>query len=267
MYAVMTMNAQNTPIDFQSPTPLFQQIKSLILGQISRGELRPHDQIPSERAYEQQFGISRQTIRRALEELRLTRVLYRIPGKGTYVAEQPPAALPMRVIGSTTFFADMGDHKNRTLAIERRSCPPFVALLLGMQERTDIVFIEQIEITPVEPRLVHRAYIPMDVGQPILKRQHIDVSVLNLLVNVCGKRPARSRDRLVSGLANEHDAELLDISPGSSTQVLRGVITASDGTLLEAHEAVVRGDRFKLDFEFDIDLLRALNHEQDREEG
>jgi GntR family transcriptional regulator len=261
------MNAQHTPIDFQSSTPLFQQVKSLILMQISKGELKPHDRIPSERAFEQQLGISRQTIRRALEELRLTRVLYRIPGKGTYVAEQPPATLPMRVIGSTTFFSDMGDHKNRTLTIERRPCPAFAAQLLDVQEETDVVFIEQIEVTPVEPRLVHRAYLPMDVGQPILKRKHIDVSVINLLVYVCEKRPARSRDRLVSRLADDHDAELLDISPGSSTQVLHGVIMASDGTLLEAHEAVVRGDRFKLDFEFDIDLLRALSHEQHREEG
>jgi GntR family transcriptional regulator len=165
------MNTQTTPVDFRSSTPLFQQVKSLILAQISRGELSPHDQVPSERAYESELGISRQTVRRALEELRLTGVLYRTPGKGTYVAEPSPTALPIRVIGSTTFFADAGDHAVEVLLTERRPCPQFAAELLELQEGVQVVFVEQIEVTPKAPRLVHRAFIPMEVGQNILKRR------------------------------------------------------------------------------------------------
>jgi GntR family transcriptional regulator len=260
------MNTRSTPIDFRSSTPLFKQVKSLILTQISRGELQPHDPIPSERAYENKFGISRQTIRRALEELRLTGVLYRIPGKGTYVAEPPPTTLPIRVIGSTTFLADTGDHTINIVTLETRAYPPFAAELLKLQEGTHVIFIEQIELTPNEPRLIHRACIPMDVGQPLLKHQHTNLSIVNLLISVCGQRPTRSRDRLSFGLANEYDARLLDISPGANTQVLRGVITASDGKLLEAHEVVIRADHFKLDFEFNIELLREMRLAEKQEE-
>jgi len=254
------------PIDSQSSTPFFQQVKSLILTQISKGELHPHDRIPSERAYESKLGISRQTVRRALEELRLTGVLYRTPGKGTYVAEPPPTALPIRVIGSTTFFADTGDHTVDILLIERRPCPQFAAELLELQEGVQVVFVEQIEVTPKEPRLVHRAFIPMEVGQHILKRRHANLSIINLLIGVCGQRPVRSRDRLSAEPASEHDARLLDVEPGAHTQVLRGVVTAPDGKRLEAHEVVIRGDGFKLDFEFDIELLREMRLEEKQEE-
>jgi GntR family transcriptional regulator len=260
------MNTRNTPIDFRSSTPLFKQVKSLILTQISRGELKPHDPILSERAYENKFGISRQTIRRALEELRLTGVLYRIPGKGTYVAEPPPTTLPIRVIGSTSFLVDTGDHTINTVTLESNPCPTFAADLLKLQEGARVIFVEQIELTPNEPRLIHRAYIPMDVGRPILEHQHTNLSVINLLINVCGQRPSRSRDRLYFGLANDHDARLLDIGPDDNTQMLRGVITASDGKPLEAHEVVIRTDHFKLDFEFDIELLREMRLSEKQEE-
>jgi hypothetical protein len=48
--------------------------------------------------------------------------------------------------------------------------------------------------------------------------------------------------------------------------VLRGVVTAPDGKRLEAHEVVIRGDGFKLDFEFDISLLREMRLEEKQEE-
>ena len=70
-------------------TPIFQQIKNLILCQVASGELDAHAQLPSEREYQALLGASRQTVRRELDELVLQGVLFRVPGKGTYVSESP----------------------------------------------------------------------------------------------------------------------------------------------------------------------------------
>ena len=68
-------------------TPRYQQVKDLIIGRISRGELRPRDRVPSEHELVAATGVSRMTANRALRELTNEGYVQRIAGKGTYVAD------------------------------------------------------------------------------------------------------------------------------------------------------------------------------------
>ena len=60
--------------------PRYQQLKELIIGRISRGELRPHDRVPSENELCVAMKVSRMTVHRALRELTAEGVLTRIQG-------------------------------------------------------------------------------------------------------------------------------------------------------------------------------------------
>jgi len=67
--------------------PRYQQLKELIIGQISSGELRPSDRVPSENELVGATGVSRMTANRALRELNDEGYVDRVAGKGTFVAE------------------------------------------------------------------------------------------------------------------------------------------------------------------------------------
>ncbi|OGA32632.1 MAG: histidine utilization repressor [Betaproteobacteria bacterium RIFCSPLOWO2_12_FULL_64_23] len=67
--------------------PSFQQIKNYILQHIHAGEWKEGDQIPTEAALGQQFGVARMTVNRALRELASEQSVNRIQGLGTYVAQ------------------------------------------------------------------------------------------------------------------------------------------------------------------------------------
>lgn len=67
--------------------PKYKQLIDEILLWVHSGRLQPEDQMPSEHEIARQFGLSRQTVRQALSELEKEGVLFRLQGKGTFVAQ------------------------------------------------------------------------------------------------------------------------------------------------------------------------------------
>ena len=70
-----------------SPLPAYEQVKAFIKAQINGGQLRPGDAVPTEAVLQQQFGLSRMTVNRAMTELAAEGLLTRIRGSGTVVAQ------------------------------------------------------------------------------------------------------------------------------------------------------------------------------------
>lgn len=67
--------------------PAYQQVKAFVKAQINLGTWRPGDAVPSESALQQQFGVSRMTVNRAVKELALEGLVTRVQGSGTVVAQ------------------------------------------------------------------------------------------------------------------------------------------------------------------------------------
>jgi len=68
--------------------PKYRQLKGLILSWIVSGQYKPHDKLPSENEIGKQYEMSRQTVRQALGDMEQEGWLYRVQGKGTFVADQ-----------------------------------------------------------------------------------------------------------------------------------------------------------------------------------
>ncbi len=70
-----------------SPLPAYEQVKAFVKTQITSGRWRPGDAVPSEAALQQQFGVSRMTVNRAVKELAVEGLVTRVQGSGTVVAQ------------------------------------------------------------------------------------------------------------------------------------------------------------------------------------
>jgi GntR family transcriptional regulator len=75
-------------VDHLDPTPLYEQLAAVLRQMIKSGELRPRDPVPSESQLQQEYGVSRGTIRRALDILRDEGLVVTIAGRGTFVKPQ-----------------------------------------------------------------------------------------------------------------------------------------------------------------------------------
>lgn len=72
-------------VDHLDPTPLYEQLAAVLRQMINSGELQPRDPLPSESHLQQDHGVSRGTIRRALDILREEDLIITIAGRGTFV--------------------------------------------------------------------------------------------------------------------------------------------------------------------------------------
>jgi GntR family histidine utilization transcriptional repressor len=99
--------------------PAYEQVKAFIKQQITSGAWRPGDSVPSEAALQQQFGVSRMTVNRAVKELAVEGVVSRVQGSGTVVAQ-------LHRISSTLEIRDIHDdilarghrHSTHVLSVE-----------------------------------------------------------------------------------------------------------------------------------------------------
>lgn len=80
----------------------YQKIVEMVLADIDRGEASPGDMMASERELMYHHGVTRDTVRRALEELESLDRVHRVPGVGTFIKEPGEAATMKTKIGKAT---------------------------------------------------------------------------------------------------------------------------------------------------------------------
>lgn len=102
-----------------SALPRYQQLKQQIIGQISRGELKPRDRVPSENDLVGSAGVSRMTANRALRELNDEGYVERVAGVGTFVADLQSASHVLEVRNIADEIALRGHRHSATVITQQ----------------------------------------------------------------------------------------------------------------------------------------------------
>ena len=76
-------------VDQFSDVPLYQQVAGILRERIKSGELARLDLLPSEKTLQQEYGISRDTARRAIEQLRDEGLVFTVAQRGSFVGPRP----------------------------------------------------------------------------------------------------------------------------------------------------------------------------------
>jgi GntR family transcriptional regulator len=124
--------------DFQivdpSPVPLYVQVKDMLRERIFDGTYGPHAQLPPESEMGAIFGVSRITVRQALSDLQREGVIFKIPGKGTFVAKKKAAQELTRLEGFAEAMTRKGyEIHNRVVGHRTLPATAEVAQQLGVE--------------------------------------------------------------------------------------------------------------------------------------
>lgn len=87
----------------KGPIALYEQMRQKVMDLIVERQLKPHDPVPSEGELAELFGVSRRTSKQALELLAKEGILYRLPRRGTFLAENAGDRLKDAVVSSLSF--------------------------------------------------------------------------------------------------------------------------------------------------------------------
>jgi len=146
--------------------PRYLQLKELIIGRISAGELQPRDRVPSENELVDATGVSRMTANRALRELNDEGYVERVAGVGTFVADFKAVSHVLEVRNVADEIERRGHtHAAIVLVQEKAAAGPDTATALRINEGTEVfrlVLIHRENAIPIqlEHRFILTAFAP-----------------------------------------------------------------------------------------------------------
>lgn len=226
--------------------PLFLQLEDLIQKRIDTGELVLGDRIPSENELGKEFGISRMTVRRALDRLVMEGILIRRQGKGAYVGKGKVPYIPNTIFSFSTAMSDLG-YEISTKVIELKTIlsTPEVARDLKLEPNSPVILIQRLRVLDQRPSAIHTSYLPAKYYSNILNQDLTSEPLSKIMERVSGFKIVNSTDTIEAVLIRTFEANLLGISKNQPVFLVRGVACGSEGTPLRTTKAIYRSDIFR----------------------
>jgi GntR family transcriptional regulator len=231
-------------IDPNNAQPLYKQLYQVILKAIEDGIYRPGDKIPSEEALQEQFGVSRVTVRGALSLLVDDEILLRIHGKGTFVAEGRFAE-SVFTGGSFTDTCLRMNAKPETRIVSReiQAAKRKIAEKLEIKPGENIIYIQRLRLVNGVACILEQDYCPLSLDF-LLNVELENKSIFGLLRENLGVLPACFEDRYEVWYASKKEAVLLGCDPGYPLLRVDEIITVRGGGVLYYNEQLIRSDRY-----------------------
>ena len=233
-------------IDRNSPLPLHHQLKQRLLEKIELGEWKPDDLIPSEQELQEQFGLSRTTVRQAMSELVHEGLLVRERGRGTFVTPPKMTHSPEAHKGLTEFMQEQGITPGwRVLEKGLVSANRETAAALELPPKSRVYRLRRLRLADDKPIGVHIACLPEAIAAQINDAALVEGGSLHYISHIPQMMTSRANRTIEAIPAGEPDVSLLQIAPGSPILQITRVVRSSGGEPLEYLQARYRGDQFK----------------------
>ncbi len=241
-------------LDRNSVIPLYHQMADALRKQITTGEFKPGQPFPSENELMQTFGVSRNTVRQALDSIVGLGLIRKQQGKGTFVT-------------STRVMSRSGMLSSFTEEVRRMGAEPGVVLLEVVEREASLKVTEELRVA-ASTKLMCAVRVRTADGSPICvaiswlnsvrfpglrELDYTHFSLYDLYENILGMPVLRATQQVWADSSAEREAEVLEIQPGSPVlRFARTTYVASEesgGTPIEYVEAAFVGDRYTLETE------------------
>ncbi|NLJ34112.1 MAG: GntR family transcriptional regulator [Firmicutes bacterium] len=234
--------------------PLYKRLKDYLYGEIEKGNLRPNQQIASERELCRRFNLSRTTVRQALAEAIAEGTFYRIQGKGTFVAA--PKKVEQQVNAITNFMDTIKSRGWRPgmEVLEHRiiSADIEMAKILQVKAGEDIVHLRALGKGDAEPTGLYIIYLPYELGRSIIDEGDEDrrkyglwIPLLSYHAQKLGLDLAYADQGFEAVVAGLNIAELLQVPEGAPIIKVTSIAYTSKDIPVEFRRVYYRGEKYR----------------------
>jgi GntR family transcriptional regulator len=223
----------------------YQHVREELEAEIERGRRPVGSRLPPERALADHFGVSRVTLRRALDELAQAGVVAR-SGTGWVVAS-PAIGEPPNVLMSFSEMAASRGLKPGGRILQRGQRPASIdeAEALGLAPGAPLFELERLRCLDDVAILIDRTRIPLSLAPGLDELDLEERSLYQVLEERFGIRPTRARLTVEAIPADERRARLLGLEPGQPLLLCQQQTEDEIGRQIELCEMVYRGDRYR----------------------
>lgn len=200
----------------ESPTfsPLYRQIKNLIIQALEAGEWRPGQAIPSEQELALRFSVSQGTVRKAVDEMAAENMLVRKQGKGTFVASHNDPRSLFRFLRLVPNDGDLSHPDSVPLECWKAKAGQEASRMLGVDVGAPIIIVRRVLRFSGVPVVVDEIYLPSEIFQGLSLEllQSWSGSLYSLFESRFGLRMIRAQERIRAVAADRATAETLRVS-------------------------------------------------------
>ncbi|PYI52083.1 GntR family transcriptional regulator [Paenibacillus flagellatus] len=223
--------------------PLYERIARELEAELLSGRYRAGDRFGTERELQERFGVSRATVRKALEGLEADKRIVRVTGKGIVVA---PFRLRVELPELLSFSEEMKKRGlvpgTRLIEARVKEPPEEVGSELGLADRERVLTLRRIRLGNGKPIAYTEAYVPESAG--LSEADDYGGSLYDLLFAVSGRCVEEARQTIEADVADDHLARLLDVKPGAALLRFRRIGCCGDGLPLVYETGAARADRY-----------------------
>jgi GntR family transcriptional regulator len=239
-------------IDPQSKLPLYDQIERNLRNLIINGKLNPGEVMPSEWELVELYGVSRLTVRRALDELVRQNWLERKHGVGTFVRQPVTASISASKLSFTEQMRSIGRKPGSRLVSQRRTpATAKIARLLRIDEGQSILEITRVRLADDEPILLETSCLSLERFPSLANYSWSEnESLYQNLSEEYGVSVTGLDHTLKPVLLTETEAHYLQAKAGTPAILSEIVAFTKNGTPVEYVWSVSNGDKSEFYFHF-----------------
>lgn len=226
--------------------PLYDQLVDILTEKIEQ-EYRPGDLMPSERELSERYGLSRTTVRLALQELERLGMVVRQHGRGTFVADRSAQATNLsQQYSFTDQMRSMGRVPGTTiLEFSEIDADKQLAERMGVRLGDRLFKLKRLRTADGTPMMVERSYLPVRKFLT-LKRPLLDSLPLYEIVETVYHEKIRvAEEEFFASVARSAEAHLLGIAEGDPVLDLVRTTYNTSNEIIEYTLSVARADQFK----------------------
>ncbi|WP_286250888.1 GntR family transcriptional regulator [Streptomyces graminofaciens] len=234
-------------VDRSSPVPLYYQLARQLEAAIEHGALGPGSLLGNEIELAGRLGLSRPTVRQAIQSLVDKGLLVRRRGVGTQVVHSQ-VKRPLELSSLYDDLEAAGQHPTtRVLLSEVRSASAEVAAALGVAEGAEVHLIERLRLTHGQPVAFLANYVP--TGLLDLDTERLEATGLYRLLRSAGITLHSARQTVGARVATAEEAERLEEPEGAAVLTMQRTAYDDTGRPVEYGSHIYRASRYSFDFQ------------------
>lgn len=228
-----------------SAVPMYTQIREIVRRRVLDGTYAPHSQMPSESQMMEAFGVSRITIRQALGDLQKEGLIFKVAGKGSFVAKPKAFQSLSRLQGFGEAMGPSGyETFSQVLSTREVAASEVVARRLQLKPGEVVFEIQRLRYLNREPISVDVSYFPSALGQRLAQEDLPARDIFLILENDYGLHLTHADVQIEAISADETLARQLGIADASPLLRIER-LTYADAQPVDFEFLYYRGDAFQ----------------------
>lgn len=221
----------------------YQQLSEILIKQIEKGVFKPSERIPTEMELSKRYKLNRHTVRQAIERLENEGFVYKIKGKGTFVASTKISYKVSRKTRFTKSILDVGLSPDaRLLDSYEMSAGMELSRKLNIRSSDKVVVLEIVRFVNKIPFCHTTSFLNSDRFPDIQNHTKDNFSLYDLLKKHYNVEATRISSSFEVSIPENSDMDILQISPRIPLLVAKSIAKDQNGEVVEYCITKFRGD-------------------------